>query len=102
MAFAGLWERWDRGAVPLETFTILTTRPNERVAAVHDRMPVIVPPEAFEAWLAPGPPGPGLLGRLAEPWPAGAMEALPWRGTGTGVPVYSPRHEAPTREGDVS
>ena len=59
-ALAGLWERW---TVPeesvlkgpgeaIETCAILTTAANEAVARVHDRMPVILPPEAFEPWLA--------------------------------------------------
>ena len=45
-AFAGLWDRWrgpDGHAV--ETCTILTTTPNELLADVHDRMPVILAPE---------------------------------------------------------
>jgi putative SOS response-associated peptidase YedK len=51
-AFAGLWESWrPRGADPVETFTILTTDPNETVSQIHDRMPLILPKEAEEAWL---------------------------------------------------
>jgi putative SOS response-associated peptidase YedK len=54
-AFAGIWDRW-RGANDnmLETCSILTTTPNEVTAAVHDRMPVIVDPEAYDLWLDPG------------------------------------------------
>ena len=75
MAFAGLWERWRvsagaalRGSLAerspgdtVETFTVLTTEANETVRAVHHRMPVILAPEAFEAWLsgADVPLGPG-------------------------------------------
>jgi putative SOS response-associated peptidase YedK len=44
-AFAGLWDTWQRDGEELESFTILTTSPNALVAAVHDRMPVIVAPE---------------------------------------------------------
>jgi putative SOS response-associated peptidase YedK len=36
----------------LPRFTILTTRPNRLVAAVHDRMPLILPPERLDGWLA--------------------------------------------------
>ena len=65
-AFAGLWERWmvprgialagslaelEPGEV-IETCTILTTAANEIVAPVHDRMPMILPPEALGPWLA--------------------------------------------------
>jgi putative SOS response-associated peptidase YedK len=50
--FAGLWERWrpDAGE-PVDTFTIITTDANATVAKIHDRMPVIVPPEQVDAWL---------------------------------------------------
>ena len=51
-AFAGLWESWrPRGGAPVETFTIVTTDANEAVARIHDRMPVILPREAEDAWL---------------------------------------------------
>jgi putative SOS response-associated peptidase YedK len=51
-AFAGLWETWrPRGGDAVETFTIVTTDANEAVAQVHDRMPVILPKEAEDAWL---------------------------------------------------
>jgi len=48
-AFAGLWENWQppEGDV-LTTFTILTTASNERLATIHDRMPVIVAPKNYE------------------------------------------------------
>lgn len=51
-AFAGLWESWrPEGGEPVETFTIVTTDANDAVKAVHDRMPVILPQEAEDAWL---------------------------------------------------
>ena len=52
-AFAGLWERWDRGGPPLPTCTLLTTDANDVVPPVHDRMPAILPRESFERWLDP-------------------------------------------------
>ncbi len=52
-SLAGLWERWEKGSVPLETCTILTTEPNELVAKLHNRMPVIIPPEEYESWIDP-------------------------------------------------
>lgn len=54
----------------LETVTILTTRANEDMARLHDRMPVILPPKAFGSWLA-GDEVP------LDPWPAGAMTLHP-------------------------
>ena len=53
-AFAGLWESWRPrgGGAPVETFTIVTTEASEAVAQIHDRMPVILPRDAEDAWLA--------------------------------------------------
>ena len=72
-AFAGLWERWyDPAGVRIESFAILTTRPNTLVAGFHDRMPVILGPEAYTMWLDPAVPPP-LLEPLYEPIPAERM-----------------------------
>ena len=51
---AGLWEGWNSPEGILETFTIITTSPNELVRSVHDRMPVILIPEAGDEWLEKG------------------------------------------------
>ena len=53
-AFAGLWDEWTSpdGEI-IESCTILTTEPNTLVSDLHNRMPVIVPPEKYEAWLDP-------------------------------------------------
>lgn len=86
-AFAGLWERWKPvEGEPVETFTIVTTDANERVAQIHDRMPVILPPDAVETWLT-GPPGEarGLL----QPY-AGAVDLRP-----IGTHVSNVRNEGP-------
>jgi putative SOS response-associated peptidase YedK len=56
-AFAGLWESWSDprgGQPPLETCAILTTDANQTMAAVHERMPVIVSPVEYSAWLSGG------------------------------------------------
>ncbi|MDH3588561.1 MAG: SOS response-associated peptidase [Gammaproteobacteria bacterium] len=53
---AGLWARWrdkENDDERLETFTIVTTTPNETVAPIHNRMPVVLSPEHFDKWLAP-------------------------------------------------
>jgi putative SOS response-associated peptidase YedK len=52
LGLAGIYERWlsPEGEV-LDTCAILTTRANELLAGVHDRMPVIVPPEEYARWL---------------------------------------------------
>ncbi len=52
MAMAGLWEHWvGADGSEIETMAILTTSANGTVAAVHDRMPVILAPEYFDLWL---------------------------------------------------
>ena len=59
-AFAGLWESWTpAGGEPVETFTIVTTDANAPIARIHDRMPVILPPDAVDTWLT-APPGEAL------------------------------------------
>jgi len=51
-AFAGLWETWTGpNGEELETAAIVTTTANRALAPIHGRMPVIVPPEAFDLWL---------------------------------------------------
>jgi putative SOS response-associated peptidase YedK len=50
LAFAGLWETWTDGD-ELDTAAIVTTAANSTLSALHDRMPVFVPPEAFDQWL---------------------------------------------------
>ena len=52
MAFAGLWEAWSGpNGEEMETAAIVTTAANRTLLPIHDRMPVIVPPEAFDLWL---------------------------------------------------
>jgi len=68
IAFAGLWERWEKGAEPLETCTIITTAASRTLAPIHDRMPVILSPDDLRAWLDPRQP-PEALARLLVPAP---------------------------------
>jgi len=79
LALAGLWSGWrnpDDGGVR-RTFTIVTTIPNETVAQLHDRMPVVVPDEAWGRWLDPRPAEPGELRALLEPTDSVALEIAP-------------------------
>jgi putative SOS response-associated peptidase YedK len=69
-AFAGLWEVWhgpDRDQVPLRSCTIITTDPNAVMATIHDRMPVILPESAWDAWLDRDNDDLDLLGDLLGP-----------------------------------
>ncbi len=76
LAFAGLWADWKDKASGerIESCTIITTEPNALMATIHNRMPAILPPEAYDLWLNPeAADGQGLL----LPFPAEAMEAYP-------------------------
>jgi putative SOS response-associated peptidase YedK len=76
-AFAGLWERWKpKEGAPVETFSIITTDPNEVMEPIHDRMPVILAPSDYERWLDPGDPTRPPTD-LLRPYPAEKMEAWP-------------------------
>jgi putative SOS response-associated peptidase YedK len=91
ICFAGLWDYWksrERDAV--DSCTILTTSSNELIAPLHNRMPVILLPEAFPLWLDPETTDPERLNALFHPFPADLMEMWP-------VPplVNSPRNDSP-------
>jgi putative SOS response-associated peptidase YedK len=76
-AIAGLWERWRRDGDIIESCTLLTTDANELVRPLHDRMPVIVPPEFYDHWLDPHVKEPGDLLAILRPLPAEQMNVLP-------------------------
>lgn len=53
-AFAGLWDLWKGpDGAPIVSCSIVTTTPNELVAHLHDRMPVVVSPKDYATWLDP-------------------------------------------------
>ena len=79
MAFAGLWKRWrePEAGDTVQTFTIITGPPNGLVAPIHNRMPVILPRDAWRRWLGEDEAGvEDLLGML-RPFPAELMGAYP-------------------------
>ena len=55
-SLAGLWERWDKGEEPVETFTILTTGASPALADIHHRQPVILENGEVDSWLDPASP----------------------------------------------
>jgi len=75
-AFAGLWESWDKGDGTLRTCAILTTRANSVLEEIHDRMPVILPHDAYNAWLDPDADREE-LGELMIPYPGADLETYP-------------------------
>ena len=73
-SFAALWETWrDRSGHELRSATIITTRPNDVMATIHDRMPVMLKPQDQRRWLEGGEDS----GELLAPYPANEMEAYP-------------------------
>jgi putative SOS response-associated peptidase YedK len=93
-AFAGLWERWrdrDRdGSDELRSTTIITTTANAPMAAIHDRMPVILPRDAWEVWLDPGEADVDELSALLRPAAAEVTELRP-----VGPDVGNVRNDGP-------
>ena len=87
-AFAGLWERWEKEAEPLETCALVTTDASPTVAVAHVRIPVIHRPADYARWLDASMPPADLLGLLV-PY-GGSMTA-----TLVGPYVSSPAHQGP-------
>jgi len=77
-AFAGLWEIWHAAdGSEIRSCTIITTRPNEMIETIHNRMPVILSPEAYPLWLSPEEKVSAELTPLLVPYPADLMAAYP-------------------------
>lgn len=90
-AFAGLWEQWQPpdGAV-IESCTILTTEPNELLRPIHNRMPVILDPTAYDQWIDPTVQQAEPLKALLRPYPSEELTAY-----AVSTLVNNPRHDAP-------
>jgi len=90
-AFAGLWEAWKSPDGDLiKSCTLITTTPNSLTEKIHDRMPVILPPSAYEAWLAPGELPATKLQSLLKPFAPSKMKA-----TAVSTLVNNPANELP-------
>ncbi len=87
---AGLWDTWrDAEGRETRTFTILTCAPNDLMASIHNRMPVILRPEDEDAWLDPTTQ-PATLQHLLAPYTASEMAAY-----AVSPLVNSPRNDTP-------
>jgi len=86
IGFAGLYDIWHDEVL---SCTILTTTPNELMATLHDRMPVILSPDDYGRWLDPGVTDPAEVQDLLKPYP-GEMHAYP-----VSSAVNSPRNNSP-------
>jgi putative SOS response-associated peptidase YedK len=93
-AFAGLWDSWrptrgsDEGR--LVSCTIITTGANDAISRVHDRMPVVLPPSAWESWLDPSNDDLDDLSALLVPAPAELVVL-----TAVGTAVNDVRNDGP-------
>lgn len=90
-AFAGMWEAWegpDRSM--LETCTVITTEPNELMRPIHNRMPVILPPDAYATWLNPAIQDPRRLATLLVPYTGDGLQAH-----AVDTFVNTPTHDSP-------
>ena len=77
-AFAGLWEQWfSPDGSEIKSATIITTEPNELIAQLHNRMPVILPTQAYDRWLDCFDRSPAELRDLLVPYPPEEMTFYP-------------------------
>ena len=69
LALAGLWAGWKDPETDTvrRTFTIVTTTPNDAMADLHDRMPVLIPDDAWDRWLDPTGADPSELLAMLQP-----------------------------------
>ncbi len=91
LALGGIWEVWHGpDDQVLRTVAIITTTANERLAGIHDRMPVIVEQGDWARWLEPRPLEDALAGRLLRPSPDDRLEVVEVSDL-----VNSPKHDLP-------
>lgn len=95
LALAGLWEAWkekdkagDEADDWLRTCTIITTTPNKLLLPIHDRMPVVLPPDTWDTWLDRDNDDVDLLVELLKPAPDDLLELFP-----VGTDVNSVRND---------
>jgi putative SOS response-associated peptidase YedK len=74
---AGLWEWWDKQGEPIESCAILTTDANDLMKPIHDRMPVIIPPDKFDLWLDPAARNEKALSGMLRPFASDEMTVYP-------------------------
>lgn len=74
---AGIMALWHGPSGPVRSVALITTPANALSAPIHDRMPLIVAPEDYAAWLDPHNADPAALKTLVRPYPAERMRAYP-------------------------
>jgi putative SOS response-associated peptidase YedK len=93
LVMAGLWESWTdpESNKSLETYSILTTDANDQLRDLHDRMPAILEPEQFDAWIDPEREDAASLQSLLKPAADGVLAMHP-----VSTRVNSPKHDEPS------
>jgi putative SOS response-associated peptidase YedK len=100
MAVAGLWEGWQQpDGTWLRTYSVITCAAAGRQARLHPRMPVILPPEAWAAWLGEAPVGDARLLELLGPAEDRLMAFWPVPNRVGRVAENDPELITPTRQG---
>ncbi len=91
LCFAGLWDHWDApdGEI-VQSFTIITTRPNNLMRPIHDRMPVILAQSDENLWLNPDIHDPDRIQPIIRPCPDSLLTMYP-----VSTLVNSPTHDSP-------
>jgi len=90
-AFAGLWESWNsKDGSNILSCTIITTQPNAMMEKIHNRMPVILPEDAYPLWLEQGEADTTRLSELLIPYTKEEMVAFP-----VSRAVNSPQNDSP-------
>lgn len=89
-AFAGVWDHWQKEGQIIESCAIIVTAANAVMNAIHDRMPVILAPDNYSAWLDPEQKDPQPLLTLLQPYAGHDLEAYP-----VSTRVNSPKNNTP-------
>jgi putative SOS response-associated peptidase YedK len=78
MTFAGLWDTWRaEDGNTIRSFAIITTAANDLLEPLHDRMPVLIPPDRWAAWLGEKSTTGTALNAMLKPYPGAAMTFWP-------------------------
>lgn len=75
LAFAGLYEAWQKDGQVVHSYTIITTTANEFIKSLHNRMPVILSKDQFDLWLDPQEQNTDILEHVLKPF-EGDLEAF--------------------------
>lgn len=90
MGMGGLLEHWQGPEGEVTTFTILTINANPLMIKIHERMPVIIKPENYAAWIDTSVTDVTIIQEMAQPYPERLMEVYP-----ISRKVNSPQHDSP-------